>query len=939
MRMISIFISVLLVSIVPLAAAQDQAPKQMRAKFTGLVYDIQGGPLDGKLGYVFSLRSRQQVPVQLTALPGRIDMDVQAVLSAGGIHTNGQPSFVGRTQLGEVMFDGTSETLNAVPKPRRGNRPGNVIIVVDNVVRRLEWDFGDKKSRALLRHGRVEPLDLSTPGGPTTLGYPDYIPMLYGEETAPITPEFSTAFRGFTVTPELPGNLELDPETGVISGIAPDENYFQSYHTVTAQGVSQRISIYTTISLAEIDINPLPEYWLTVSGFDPYGFNPQSIEFGIDLGGDGAFSQHRSVYDPPLLTLNDSEIRRETVDISANRVETSLTLEDGANEVIFRYFDHVGRAIYVNETIWAGANDLVINLRDEHGAFYTTEPADITVRSVDNREIMATQPAEFGQATFTNIPTRTLMVHVVTESGLRGFGGAYGGDGTVDIIIRPDGPISEIDNNDFSLGLEGWIASDPDSISLVPHDETRGPDEDENTLEDQDEGALQISPQAWPQGSRRAKARRAALHRQQEMASADLDLRTQQLTPDDDPVNRDLRLQTSGEGEKSVARNFLTRIGTTRLTIRYRFITSEIPGEYYGSPYNDTYSVSIKVPQAGLDISEQSSMNDLSYEAFDEITGATEWTYVSLVGDLSEIRVYAGASVSNVWDELLDSVVEIDFIEEFSDAVSPALAWTETDGGLNLTYDIHGTAPPPSEIGIHVFFADGDDRADILGLPIHESAATYGSDPGAYGPDHILGAFLSDAPDAATHIIAVAGQNEAVIEDVSIGYAWNVDSATVSAGMKDVIKDGLRQAGTPTARITSSVRDPETQAEAMFENLARGNNIAANIQRQLAIYFAPGDAVIRAFQTAAQGFTPDQIRGEERVRIEAAMLDEIAVQGCPNVSRHCDDPEIISVVDIPHAYFTGGGNGSAATRFRAEVAPRLQTLLSENSVFHLEYIN
>ena len=272
-------------------------------------------------------------------------------------------------------------------------------------------------------------------------------------------------------------------------------------------------------------------------------------------------------------------------------------------------------------------------------------------------------------------------------------------------------------------------------------------------------------------------------------------------------------------------------------------------------------------------------------------------------------------------------------------SVSPTLAWNEADGGLNLSYEVLGTSPLNSEVALEVFFADGAEPEDIQGQPIYEIAATEGSPPRTYGPEHIFGSFLSDAPNAATHIIAIAGQNSARIDDARINYARNVTPASVSIGMKDLIRDGLRQAGTSSATITSSVRSPERQAEAMFGNLSRGNNINANIQRQLAIYLAPGDAVIRVFESSAQGHTPEEIQGAERDRIIQDMLHEIDAQGCSNVSNHCGDPAILSVVDIPYQYFSGGAAGSASSRFQREVTPRLQTLLIENGVFHMEYIN
>lgn len=72
----------------------------------------------------------------------------------------------------------------------------------------------------------------------------------------------------------------------------------------------------------------------------------------------------------------------------------------------------------------------------------------------------------------------------------------------------------------------------------------------------------------------------------------------------------------------------------------------------------------------------------------------------------------------------------------------------------------------------------------------------------------------------------------ATLPDVQIGYGPNADPAVVSAGMVDLVKDSLREAGQTQATITSTVRTPEDQARAMFNNLT---NPANTTQQNIAI--------------------------------------------------------------------------------------------------------
>jgi hypothetical protein len=175
------------------------------------------------------------------------------------------------------------------------------------------------------------------------------------------------------------------------------------------------------------------------------------------------------------------------------------------------------------------------------------------------------------------------------------------------------GPASNIDNNDFHLGTEGWnVGSAP--VSLVPHSD----DEEE------------------------AAPGKSALKGAGSAPTEDLDL----------------QLSTQDEGPQSVSRTFHTEEGITSVTVRYRFITSEVPGGYFGTKYNDYFNVSIRSQGGGGVSSESNAMNGLGLGAFDG-QGATGWREETLsvneAGDVVQIDV----TVGNVADGAFDSSVVI----------------------------------------------------------------------------------------------------------------------------------------------------------------------------------------------------------------------------------------------------------------------------------------
>ncbi|CAM4985185.1 unnamed protein product [Rotaria socialis] len=120
-------------------------------------------------------------------------------------------------------------------------------------------------------------------------------------------------------------------------------------------------------------------------------------------------------------------------------------------------------------------------------------------------------------------------------------------------------------------------------------------------------------------------------------------------------------ITTAGEGLTSTFRQFMTDANSTKIYVRYKFVTSEVPGGYFGSRYNDYYSVSIR-SESGQFESISQSMNALGLGAFDYASGATDWFVLalSLSGKPELIRIDVG--VANVGDSAFQSSVVVDQI-------------------------------------------------------------------------------------------------------------------------------------------------------------------------------------------------------------------------------------------------------------------------------------
>lgn len=120
-------------------------------------------------------------------------------------------------------------------------------------------------------------------------------------------------------------------------------------------------------------------------------------------------------------------------------------------------------------------------------------------------------------------------------------------------------------------------------------------------------------------------------------------------------------VHTEGQTLQMESRTFTTETGATSVYVRYKFVTSEVPGGYFGSRFNDYFSVTIRSEKGGYQTMSQ-SMNGLGLGAFDYSTGSTDWFILKLNidGDAQLIQVDIG--VANVGDGAYQSSVIVDKI-------------------------------------------------------------------------------------------------------------------------------------------------------------------------------------------------------------------------------------------------------------------------------------
>lgn len=657
--------------------------------------------------------------------------------------------------------------------------------------------------------------------------------------------------------------------------------------------------------------NPLEEVLeegaLALEGVTDTGLNPSESTLKFVLKTSTFANDPKEI----KLTINEKPVDPAVLQLTPSQILVPVKLNDGRNEIAFKAYDSVGRPVYMHKTVWAGSNQLAVAIVDSSGVPLIGD-VDVKLKLSDAPEIVETLKISGGQATFSNVPGRTVIVEAQSPDNSSGTAGAVGSDGTVKLQVFKFNQPDPVDNNDFSQGLTGYVyGSSP--VTLVPHTEEVGP--------------AKLPPASM--GASVTSASRVVRHSaMRQRLAAPAAGTAGAAAPAGAGDNMDATLSTSGEGPQRMSRTFTIKPGTSSVSVRYRFITSEVPGGYFGSEFNDYFSVTIRSKSGGA-ITESNTMNGLGLAAFDA-NGSTAWKTLKLQTAAQGDEVQVDLTVANVADDLLDSQIIVDLISEKDDVI-PSLAWDPANGGLKLSYKV-GQKQLENDVSIDIYWAGGPAFANRIGAALTSVVVPAGTAAGATGTRNIPGSQLHGDPQGVTHLIAVVNEETVgPVPDVGIAFDANADPTAVSDAMRDAIKDGLRSAGTQQARISRTAVGPADQARAMFQNLVRSPGpLSVNIAEQLAVYAAPGEAVVRVFESRTQGMTPSQAQANSAA-IQAAMVVEINAQGPSNVSKHCADPNTISVVDIPMSGFSA----NARPRFR-EVAAARSRLLQENGVYHME---
>jgi len=333
---------------------------------------------------------------------------------------------------------------------------------------------------------------------------------------------------------------------------------------------------------------------------------------------DAVFSKDSTAYS---VEINKSIKPLKNFIITDSTLSFSINLNEGLNKLFFYGYSADNSLLQGEYDIWAGNRTLSITVIDENNN--VVPGAEVSIELADDKSVRAEGiTSNVGMINFPYITQRTIIATAKTnnEFGTLSIAVSSLASTSATIKLKPFGTPSKIDNNDFSQQTAGWnIGTAP--VTIIPHAE-----------------GLNVN-------------------------------NTNAAT------NYDLQLSTLGEGPQFISRTFNIKAGIKQVTLKYRFITSEVPGGYFGSRFNDYFAITVRSQGTGgiLNIqnangvgginSEQNSMNGLGLSAFDA-NGATNWREVNLPVSVDGDVVQVEVTVANVADGLFNSQVVVDLVEE-----------------------------------------------------------------------------------------------------------------------------------------------------------------------------------------------------------------------------------------------------------------------------------
>jgi hypothetical protein len=465
---------------------------------------------------------------------------------------------------------------------------------------------------------------------------------------------------------------------------------------------------------------------VSLSGASETAFNPRSVNLRFDVAGATLNTDPSTI----SVAVNDVLVPATSVQIGSSSVTVPVVLAEGSNDVELFASDTKTRMIYKEATLWAGGYTMQVAVYDENGQPSTGTL--VTARLGDDKEVTATATSSSGSVFFNNLPNWTIILEASASSNRIASVATNGGAGFAQLRLRAFNAPSTIDNDDFSLGTAGWnIGTAP--VFIIPHDEgTFVPLEEPSAAQTIQTAAstTQTSAATQPSGemavagtaSPSISPSRAELHARAGVPAAVRQNNVQQSSvqqaataPSGGDVvtalaaaeaDNDLVLATSGEGPQTISRTLNVEPGTLEVKVRYKFVTSEVPGGWFGTQYNDYFNISLR-SQAGGSGSESQTMNGLGLSSFDA-GGATDWREFTLPVNENGDTVQVDATVANVADGLFDSYLVIDVVAKPKVKIGDLVAVVKND---TATVNVKMSTNAPTDVTLTLLMKSGTGAA------------------------------------------------------------------------------------------------------------------------------------------------------------------------------------------------------------------------------------
>lgn len=206
-----------------------------------------------------------------------------------------------------------------------------------------------------------------------------------------------------------------------------------------------------------------------------------------------------------------------------------------------------------------------------------------------------------GQVAFINLPPVTIGLTAYTSDNGIAVAGVYAGDGPVTMTVIPFNTPAENANYDFSSGLDGWTGSGdlfpsgqyPPLNSFLPYNPYGNYPPPPPSPGDLNITILKGRHVGSP--ASRALAVRDG-------GGQDMDLRVYTRNTQTLQVCTSPTFDCGGSTDvlQTASSTFKTSPFTKVVFIRFKFITSEVPGGYFGSRFNDYFIVTIRSDVGGI---------------------------------------------------------------------------------------------------------------------------------------------------------------------------------------------------------------------------------------------------------------------------------------------------------------------------------------------------